>query len=177
MLIWTQGYLFYFLYTLGINPILLYCSYFSSFGHMAPFQLASVFFWQFQSLWVCFCFLLEHFFFMHQGHGWHFLRNFIFIRRGKNRWNIHMYTEEWNTTERLHFHFSLWCIGEGNGNPLQCSCLENPRDRGAWWAAVMGSHRVGHDWSDWLSSSSIQKYVENVEFRSNSFSSLIFTVF
>ena len=42
------------------------------------------------------------------------------------------------TTERLHFHFSLSCIGEGNGNPLQCSCLENPRDRGAWWAAVSG---------------------------------------
>ena len=41
-------------------------------------------------------------------------------------------------TERLHFHFSLSCIGEGNGNPLQCSCLENPRDRGAWWAAVCG---------------------------------------
>ena len=39
-------------------------------------------------------------------------------------------------TERLHFHFSLFCIGEGNGNPLQCSCLENPRDGGAWWAAV-----------------------------------------
>ena len=38
--------------------------------------------------------------------------------------------------EQLHFHFSLSCIGEGNGNPLQCSCLENPRDRGAWWAAV-----------------------------------------
>ena len=38
-------------------------------------------------------------------------------------------------TERLHFHFSLSCIGEGNGNPLQCSCLENPRDGGAWWAA------------------------------------------
>ena len=99
-------------------------------------------------------------------------------------------------TERLQFHFSLSFIGEGNGNPLQCSCLENPRDRGAWWAAVhgvakswtrlsefsftfhfhalekemathfsvlawripgttdsgglpsMGSHRVGHDWSD-----------------------------
>ena len=51
-------------------------------------------------------------------------------------------------TERLHFHFSLSCIGEGNGNPLQCSCLENPRDGGAWWAAVYGSHRVGHDWSD-----------------------------
>ena len=41
-------------------------------------------------------------------------------------------------TERLHFHFLLSCIGEGNGNPLQCSCLENPRDRGAWWAAVYG---------------------------------------
>ena len=43
-----------------------------------------------------------------------------------------------DTTERLHFHFSLPCIGEGNGNPLQCSCLENPRDGGAWWAAVYG---------------------------------------
>ena len=45
---------------------------------------------------------------------------------------------ESDTTERLHFHFSLSCIGEGNGNPLQCSCLENPRDSGAWWAAVSG---------------------------------------
>ena len=53
-----------------------------------------------------------------------------------------------DTTERLHFPFSLSCIGEGNGNPLQCSCLENPRDGVAWWAAVYGSHRVGHDWSD-----------------------------
>ena len=40
--------------------------------------------------------------------------------------------------ERLHFHFSLPCTGEGNSNPLQCSCLENPRDGGAWWAAVYG---------------------------------------
>ena len=46
--------------------------------------------------------------------------------------------EESDTTEQLHFHFSLSCIGEGNGNPLQCSCLENPRDRGAWWAAIYG---------------------------------------
>ena len=46
--------------------------------------------------------------------------------------------EESDTTERLHFPFSLSCIGEGNGNPLQCSCLENPRDGGAWWAAVYG---------------------------------------
>ena len=43
-----------------------------------------------------------------------------------------------NTIERLHFHFSLSCIGEGNGNPLQCSCLENPRDGEAWWVALSG---------------------------------------
>ena len=46
-----------------------------------------------------------------------------------------------NTTERLHFHFSLSCIGEGNGNPLQCSCLETPKDGLAWWAAVCGVAR------------------------------------
>ena len=46
--------------------------------------------------------------------------------------------EDLDTTERLHFYFSLSCIGEGNGNPLQCSWLENPRDGGAWWAAVYG---------------------------------------
>ena len=46
--------------------------------------------------------------------------------------------EESDTTERLHFHFSLSCIGEGNGYPLQCCCLENPRDGGAWWAAIFG---------------------------------------
>jgi len=46
--------------------------------------------------------------------------------------------EESDTTERLDFHLSLLCIGEGNGNPLQCSCLENLRDGGAWWAAVYG---------------------------------------
>ena len=49
-------------------------------------------------------------------------------------------------TERLHFHFSLSRIGEGNGNPLQCSCPENPRDGGAWWAAVYG---VAQSWT-WL---------------------------
>ena len=50
----------------------------------------------------------------------------------------HRVGHDWVTTEQLHFHFSLSCIGEGNGNPLQCSCLENPRDRGAWGAAVYG---------------------------------------
>ena len=53
---------------------------------------------------------------------------------GCSSWGL----EESDTTERLHFHFSLSCIGEGNGNALQCSCLENPRDRVAWWAAVYG---------------------------------------
>ena len=58
-----------------------------------------------------------------------------------------------DTTERLHFHFSLSCTGEGNGNPLQHSCLENPRDGGAWWAAIPG---VAQSWTQlkWLSSSS-----------------------
>ena len=49
---------------------------------------------------------------------------------------------ESNTTKRLHFHFSLSCTGEGNGNPLQCSCLENSREPGG--VLSMGSHRVGH---------------------------------
>ena len=56
-------------------------------------------------------------------------------------------------TEQLHFHFSLSCIGEGNGNPLQCSCLENPRDGGAWWAAIYGVAQ-SQTWLKWLSSSS-----------------------
>ena len=51
---------------------------------------------------------------------------------------------ESGTTERLHFHFSLSCTGGGNGNPLQRSCLENPRDGGAWWAAVYG---VAQSWT------------------------------
>ena len=62
-----------------------------------------------------------------KSHGWRSLE-------GCSPWG----REESDTTERLHFHFSLSCIGEGNGNPLKCSCLENPRDAGAWWAAVYG---------------------------------------
>ena len=61
---------------------------------------------------------------------------------------------ELDTTERLPFRFSPSCTGEGNGNPLQCSCLENPRDGGTWWAAIYG---VTQSWTrlKWLSSSSI----------------------
>ena len=62
-----------------------------------------------------------------KSHGW---RSLV----GCSPWG----REELDTTERLHFHFSLSCIGEGNDNPLQCSRLENPRDGGAWWAAVYG---------------------------------------
>ena len=62
-----------------------------------------------------------------KSHGW---RSLV----GCSPWG----REESETTEQLHFHFSLSCIGEGNGNPLQCSCLENPKDGGAWWAAVYG---------------------------------------
>ena len=60
---------------------------------------------------------------------------------------------ESDMTEQLHFHFSLSCIGEGNGNPLQCFCLENPRDREAWWAAFYGVAQ-SRTWLKWLSSSS-----------------------
>ena len=62
-----------------------------------------------------------------KSHGW---RSLV----GCRPWGC----KEWDTTERLHFHFPLPCIGEGNDNPLQCSCLENPRDGVAWWAAVYG---------------------------------------
>ena len=62
-----------------------------------------------------------------KSHGW---RSLV----GCSPWGC----EESDTAERLHFHFSLSCIGEGNGNQLQCSCLENPRDGGAWWADIYG---------------------------------------
>ena len=62
-----------------------------------------------------------------KSHGWKSLE-------GCSPWGC----EKSDVTEWLHFHFSLSCIGEGNGNPLQYSCLENPRDSGAWWAAIYG---------------------------------------
>ena len=62
-----------------------------------------------------------------KSHGWRSLVGYSPLGR-----------KESNMTERLHFHFSLSCIREGNGNPLQRSCLENPGDGGAWWAAVYG---------------------------------------
>ena len=78
-----------------------------------------------------------------KSHGWRSLQGWS----PWGRWGS-------DTTERLHFHFSLSCIGEGNDNPLQCSCLENPRDGGAWWAAVYGVAQ-SRTWLKWLSSSSV----------------------
>ena len=66
-----------------------------------------------------------------------------------------------DTTERLHFHFSLSCIGEGPGNPLQYSCLENPRDGGAWWAAVYGVTQ-SRTRLKWLSSSSSSMFISRL---------------
>ena len=63
-----------------------------------------------------------------------------------------------DTTEWLHFHFSLSCIEEGNGNPLQCSWLENSRDGGAWWAAIYGVTQ-SQTWLKWLSSSNIHSTI------------------
>ena len=81
-----------------------------------------------------------------KSHGW---RSLV----GCSPWGL----EESDTTERLLFHFSLSCIGEGNGNPLQHSCLENPRDRGAWWATVYGvtQSRTPLKWHSSSSSSRI----------------------
>ena len=68
-----------------------------------------------------------------KSHGWRILV-------GCSPWGH----KESDTTKRFHFHFSLSCIGEGNGSPLQCSCLENPRDGAAWWAAICG---VAQSWT------------------------------
>ena len=73
---------------------------------------------------------------------------------------------ELDATERLHFHFSFSCIGEGNGNPLQCSCLENPRDNGAWWAAVYGVAQSRTRLKR-LSSRAIQLLIETVIYDTN----------
>ena len=67
---------------------------------------------------------------------------------------------ELDMTERLHFHFWLSCNGEGNGNPLQCFCLENPRDGKPGGLPSMGSHGVGHDWSDLAATAAACKDVE-----------------
>ena len=83
-----------------------------------------------------------------ESHGW---RSLV----GCSSWGH----EESDVAKWLHFHFSLSCTGEGNGNPLQYSCLENPRDRGAWWAAVCGVAQ-SRTWLTRLSSSSSKLNIE-----------------
>ena len=88
---------------------------------------------------MCMFALLFFFFFMSVSHPWH---PTPVVLPGKSHGQRSLVgcspwgREQSDTSERLRFHFSLSCIGEGNGNPLQCSCLENPRDGGTWWAAV-----------------------------------------
>ena len=76
---------------------------------------------------------------------------------------------ESDTTERLHFHFSLSCIGEGNGHPFWCSCLENPRDGEAWWAAVYGVAQSRTRLKRLSSSSSSNIYIESLLFSVTTF--------
>ena len=85
-----------------------------------------------------------------KSHGW---RSLV----GCSPWG----REESDTTEWLHFHFPLSCIAEGNGNPLQCSCLENPRDGGAWWVPIYGVAQSRTRLKQ-LSSSSSKKYDYNI---------------
>ena len=87
-----------------------------------------------------------------------------------------------DTTERLHFHFSLSCIEEGNGNPLQCSCLENPRDGGAWWAAVSGVAQSRTRLKQLSSSSSIYNvcvhtHYVNIKTETTFFINILLTLF
>ena len=98
------------------------------------------------SLWL--------FTFMHWGKKWH--PTPVFLPAESQGWRSLVGCSPWgredsDTTERLHFHFSLSCIGEGNGTPLQCFCLENPRNRGTWWAAFYGVAQ-SQTWLKWLSS-------------------------
>ena len=82
-----------------------------------------------------------------KSHGW---RSLV----GCSPWG----REESDTTKRLHFHFSLSCTEEGNGNPVQYSCLENPRDGGAWWAGVSGVAQ-SRTWLKWLRVQPVAKVV------------------
>ena len=82
----------------------------------------------------------------------------VFLPGKSHGWRILEGCSPWgcwgsDTTERFHFHFSISCVGEGNGNPLQCSCLENPRHGGDWWAAIYGVTQ-SRTWLKRLSNSS-----------------------
>ena len=125
------------------HPLLFFCSYFS----------------------VCVCVCVSY-----QG-GRQFYPCAVLLPGKSHGWRSLEGCSPWgrwgsDTTERLHFHFSLLCTGEGNGNPLQCSCLENPRDGEAWWAAIYGvtQSRIR---LKWLSSSNSNVCFKQVFMRVN----------
>ena len=89
---------------------------------------------------------------------------FIFWLKGwweRSWWTLHCWEYTWRIISSYHLHFSVSCIGEGNGNPLQCSCLEDLRDGGAWWAAIYGVPQ-SQTWLKWLSSSSMLPILEGL---------------
>ena len=134
--------IFFLSFTLGlcvslklkwVTVVIIVGSYFLSIQSHCAFWLLNSGCLHFELLLICKELLTKHptpVLLPGKSHGWRSLE-------GCNPWG----RQESDTTESLHFHFSLSCTGEGNGNPLQCSCLENPRDRGAWWAAVYGVSR------------------------------------
>ena len=132
----------------------------SSLGKGSQWLLQNLCHFPLGSDWLFVCQFLQAIFWRRQWHPTpvllpgksHGRRSLI----GCNPWGRY----ESDTTERLHFDFSLSCIGEGNGNPFQCSCLENPRDGGAWWAAVYGVAQ-SRTWLKQLSSSS--SYRKNLQ--------------
>ena len=100
-------------------------------------------------VYICMCVYI----YIYQRRQWH--PTPVFLPEKSHGWRSLEGCSPWgrgglDTTERLHFHFSHSCIGKGNGNPLQGSCLEDPRDGGAWWAAIYG---VTQSWTrlKWLS--------------------------
>ena len=128
--------------------------------------------------WLLFCLSLKCYFF-HQILVLAFFLLLYFFSREVHLiiiFNVHILHPVLSWKPHPYFQLPAWlkrlsmlaCIGEGNGNPLQCSCLENPGDGPAWWAAVYGVTRIGHDWSDlaesaawWFSSSMSHRYLKH----------------
>ena len=107
------------------------------YGHHSVHYIASICNWKFELLTTFFQFTLPHTQPSEKAmapHSSTFAQKIPWMEEPGRLQS--MRSLELDTTERLHFHFSLSCIGKGNGNPLQCSCLENPWDGEAWWAAV-----------------------------------------
>ena len=106
--------------------------------------------------------------------GWLLLSTPVHLPGKSHGWRSLVGCSPWghkesDMTEQLPFHFSLSCIGEGNGNPLQCSCLENPRDGGDWWAAISGVAQSRTRLERLSSSSCLKFYLFTRQFFSSDF--------